>query len=78
MKNAKEAKTLDSLRTVWNEVGDSGLLQENLAKVGISPEITFMELLYELSDKLGSPKSNPASAGDAKKRGNASSELVGK
>ena len=58
VKNAKEAKTLDSLRTVWSEVGNQGLLNENLAKVGISPDMTFMELLYERSDELGSPKSD--------------------
>ena len=52
VKNAKEAKTLDSLRTVWTEVGNMGLLQENLAKVGISPDMTFMELLYERSSEL--------------------------
>lgn len=52
VKNAKEAKTLDSLRTVWTEVGNMGLLNESLAKVGISPDMTFMELLYERSSEL--------------------------
>lgn len=56
VKNAKEAKTLDSLRTVWTEVGNMGLLQENLAKVGISPDMTFMELLYERSSELDPKK----------------------
>ena len=52
VKNAKEAKTLDSLRTVWTEVGNMGLLNEKLAQVGISPDMTFMELLYERSSEL--------------------------
>lgn len=71
LKAAYDAKTLDSLRDVWKKVGDSGLLNENLAKLGISPDRTFMEELYDLSDKLGSPKSDAngtggtASSGDA-------------
>ena len=56
VKNAKEAKTLDSLRTVWTEVGNMGLLNEKLAQVGISPDMTFMELLYERSSELGPQK----------------------
>ena len=41
VKNAKEAKTLDSLRTVWTEVGDKGFLNEKLAQVGHFPRYDF-------------------------------------
>ena len=64
VKAAKEAKTLDSLREVWKDVGNAGLLNENLAKAGISPGMTFQEFLYERSDELGSPKSDAAGHSD--------------
>ena len=57
LKSAKDAKTLDELRSVWKSVGENGFLQTEVVDETTGAKMTFTEFLYGRSDELGSPKS---------------------
>lgn len=58
---AHAAENLDSLRDTWTKIGNAGLLQTEIAHPGSGEKIPFQEFLYEMADKLGSPKSDGSS-----------------